>query len=102
MDEADLIRFYRLFTEQLRRDPTDVELFQLAQGNSEHCRHGFFTGHMIIDGEVQAGQPDVDRQGTLASQSRQLTDRLRRRQLRDPGPGRSRRSPQPSLAARRR
>ena len=55
MDEADLDRFYRLFTEQLRRDPTDVELFQLAQGNSEHCRHGFFTGRMIIDGEVQPG-----------------------------------------------
>lgn len=55
MDEADLDRFYRLFTEQLRRDPTDVELFQLAQGNSEHCRHGFFTGRMTIDGEVQPG-----------------------------------------------
>ncbi|HET7015958.1 MAG TPA: phosphoribosylformylglycinamidine synthase [Streptosporangiaceae bacterium] len=55
MDEADLDRFGRLFTEQLRRDPTDVELFQLAQGNSEHCRHGFFTGRMIIDGEVQPG-----------------------------------------------
>ena len=55
MDEADLDRFCRLFTEQLRRDPTDVELFQLAQGNSEHCRHGFFTGRMIIDGEVQPG-----------------------------------------------
>ena len=45
----------RLFTEQLRRDPTDVELFQLAQGNSEHCRHGFFTGRMTIDGEIQPG-----------------------------------------------
>lgn len=52
MDDADLTRFYRLFTEELRRDPTDVELFQLAQGNSEHCRHGFFTGQMTIDGEV--------------------------------------------------
>ncbi len=55
MDEQDLLRFYRLFTEQLRRDPTDVELFQLAQGNSEHCRHGFFKGRMIIDGVTQPG-----------------------------------------------
>lgn len=55
MDEQDLVRFCRLFTEQLRRDPTDVELFQLAQGNSEHCRHGFFTGRMIVDGEPQPG-----------------------------------------------
>jgi phosphoribosylformylglycinamidine synthase len=54
MDEADLTRFYRLFTEQLHRDPTDVELFQLAQGNSEHCRHGFFTGQLTIDGETRA------------------------------------------------
>jgi len=50
MDEQDLDRFYALFAEQLRRDPTDVELFQLAQANSEHCRHGFFKGQPIIDG----------------------------------------------------
>jgi phosphoribosylformylglycinamidine synthase len=55
MDEQDLQRFFGLFVEQLRRDPTDVELFQLAQGNSEHCRHGFFNGRMIIDGVAQAG-----------------------------------------------
>jgi phosphoribosylformylglycinamidine synthase len=55
MDDQDLDRFYRLFTEQLQRDPTDVELFQLAQGNSEHCRHGFFTGRLTIDGAVQPG-----------------------------------------------
>jgi phosphoribosylformylglycinamidine synthase len=54
MDEQDLERFYGLFAEHLRRDPTDVELFQLAQGNSEHCRHGFFKGRMIIDGVPQA------------------------------------------------
>lgn len=54
MDDQDLRRFHRLFAEQLHRDPTDVELFQLAQGNSEHCRHGFFKGQMVIDGVRQA------------------------------------------------
>jgi phosphoribosylformylglycinamidine synthase len=54
MDAQDLRRFHRLFVEQLHRDATDVELFQLAQGNSEHCRHGFFNGRMIIDGVPQA------------------------------------------------
>ncbi len=54
MDEQDLRRFHSVFAEQLHRDPTDVELFQLAQANSEHCRHGFFNGRMIIDGVTQA------------------------------------------------
>mgnify|MGYP001048932907 FL=1 len=35
----------------MKRDPTDVELFDIAQSNSEHSRHWFFGGNMIIDGE---------------------------------------------------
>lgn len=34
-------------------DPTFVELFDLAQGNSEHSRHWFFGGKMVIDGVEQ-------------------------------------------------
>ena len=40
-----------MFLETLKRDPTDVECFDLAQSNSEHSRHWFFGGQMTIDGE---------------------------------------------------
>ena len=32
------------------RDPTDVELFQIAQANSEHSRHWVFKGELWVDG----------------------------------------------------
>ena len=35
----------------MKRNPTSVECFDLAQSNSEHSRHWFFKGRMIIDGE---------------------------------------------------
>lgn len=31
-----------LFRDDIGRDPTDVELFDIAQSNSEHSRHWFF------------------------------------------------------------
>lgn len=37
----------------LQRNPTTVELFDLAQSNSEHCRHWFFGGKLLIDGTAQ-------------------------------------------------
>ena len=37
--------------EDLKRDPTTVELFDLAQSNSEHCRHWFFGGALVVGGE---------------------------------------------------
>ena len=49
-DEWDLDYYTRLFVEQVGRDPTDVELFDIAQSNSEHSRHWFFKGRLIIDG----------------------------------------------------
>ena len=52
MDEQDLANYYELFARRLQRDPTDVELFQLGQGNSEHSRHGFFSGSLVIDGQT--------------------------------------------------
>ena len=50
MDEADLKYYAKLFKRD-RKNPTDVELFQIGNGNSEHSRHGYFTGIQVIDGE---------------------------------------------------
>ncbi len=33
------------------RDPTNVECFDIAQSNSEHSRHWFFKGRLVLDGE---------------------------------------------------
>ena len=49
-DDWDLDYYTRLFREEVGRDPTDVELFDIAQSNSEHSRHWFFKGRLIIDG----------------------------------------------------
>ena len=38
---------------QLKRNPTDVELYMFAQANSEHCRHKIFNADWIIDGLPQ-------------------------------------------------
>lgn len=52
-DEWDLNYYLNLFKNVLKRDPTSVELFDLAQSNSEHSRHWFFKGKIIIDGQEQ-------------------------------------------------
>lgn len=52
MDAWDLSFYYDLFTKRFRRNPTNVECFQLAQANSEHSRHWFFKGKLIIDGKA--------------------------------------------------
>ena len=50
MDAADLDYYQHLFVEVLKRNPTDVELFQLGNANSEHSRHWYFRGQIVIDG----------------------------------------------------
>ncbi len=52
-DEQDLQYYAALFRDVLQRDPTNVELFDLAQSNSEHSRHWFFSGRMVLDGQEQ-------------------------------------------------
>ncbi|CAM9146490.1 unnamed protein product [Scytosiphon promiscuus] len=52
-DDWDLDFYEKLFIDKLGRDPTDVELFDMGQANSEHSRHWFFSGKMVIDGEEQ-------------------------------------------------
>lgn len=49
-DKEDIIYYKHLF-KKLDRNPTDVELFDLSQSNSEHSRHWFFNGRLIdVDG----------------------------------------------------
>ncbi|XP_071951338.1 phosphoribosylformylglycinamidine synthase-like [Antedon mediterranea] len=50
-DAWDLDFYTNMFIEKVKRNPTSVELFDLAQSNSEHSRHWFFKGKMVIDGE---------------------------------------------------
>ncbi|KAI3973293.1 hypothetical protein MKX01_020668 [Papaver californicum] len=50
-DEQDLQYYTRLFREDIKRNPTTVELFDIAQSNSEHSRHWFFNGKLVIDGK---------------------------------------------------
>ncbi|MFC1925650.1 phosphoribosylformylglycinamidine synthase [Chloroflexota bacterium] len=51
MDERDLEMYIDLFTRDLRRNPTNVELFMLGNNNSEHSRHWLFKGNLEIDGQ---------------------------------------------------
>jgi phosphoribosylformylglycinamidine synthase len=48
-DEWDIEYYYNLFVRDIGRNPTNVECFDLSQSNSEHSRHWFFKGKLIID-----------------------------------------------------
>lgn len=52
-DEWDLDYYTKLFAEKLQRNPTTVEIFDCAQSNSEHSRHWFFKGRVVLDGVEQ-------------------------------------------------
>lgn len=43
--------FYTALFQKVQRNPTSVECFDLAQSNSEHSRHWFFKGRLLVDGE---------------------------------------------------
>jgi phosphoribosylformylglycinamidine synthase len=51
LDQWDLDFYFDLFVNKIKRDPTNVECFQLSQANSEHSRHWFFRGRLLIDGK---------------------------------------------------
>lgn len=51
MDDWDLDYYTNLFVKDIKRDPTNVECFDLSQSNSEHSRHWFFRGRLIVDGK---------------------------------------------------
>jgi phosphoribosylformylglycinamidine synthase len=50
LDDWDIDYYYDLFVNDIRRNPTNVECFDLSQSNSEHSRHWFFGGRLVIDG----------------------------------------------------
>ena len=50
LDESEMDYLIDAYKNQLKRDPTDVELFMFAQVNSEHCRHKQFNADWTIDG----------------------------------------------------
>ena len=50
-DQVD-IKFYTKMFYELNRDPTNVELYDLSQSNSEHARHWFFRGKFIKGGTI--------------------------------------------------
>lgn len=55
LDDWDLDYYYHLFVKDIGRNPTNVECFDLSQSNSEHSRHWFFKGRLVIDGR---GMPE--------------------------------------------
>ncbi|KAF4012359.1 hypothetical protein G4228_003475 [Cervus hanglu yarkandensis] len=50
LDSWDL-DFYTKRFQELQRNPSIVEVFDLAQSNSEHSRHWFFKGRLHVDGQ---------------------------------------------------
>ncbi|KAG7161940.1 Phosphoribosylformylglycinamidine synthase-like [Homarus americanus] len=50
-DEWDIDYYTDMFKKNIQRNPTTVELFDLAQSNSEHSRHWFFKGEYKVEGE---------------------------------------------------
>ncbi|XP_024420604.1 phosphoribosylformylglycinamidine synthase [Desmodus rotundus] len=50
LDSWDL-DFYTKRFQELQRNPSTVEAFDLAQSNSEHSRHWFFKGRLHVDGQ---------------------------------------------------
>jgi phosphoribosylformylglycinamidine synthase len=55
LDDWDLDYYTNLFVKDIKRNPTNVECFDLSQSNSEHSRHWFFRGRLIIDGKEIPG-----------------------------------------------
>ncbi|KFM22797.1 putative phosphoribosylformylglycinamidine synthase, chloroplastic/mitochondrial [Auxenochlorella protothecoides] len=49
-DDRDLDYYTDMFRSGMARDPTNVELFDIAQSNSEHSRHWFFRAALTVDG----------------------------------------------------
>jgi phosphoribosylformylglycinamidine synthase len=51
LDDWDLDYYTNLFVNEIKRNPTNVECFDLSQSNSEHSRHWFFRGKLIVNGK---------------------------------------------------
>jgi phosphoribosylformylglycinamidine synthase len=67
LDEWDIEYYYNLFVNEIGRNPTNVECFDLGQSNSEHSRHWFFKGRLIVGGkEIPGTLMDIIRQPLTA------------------------------------
>lgn len=55
LDDWDVDYYYNLFVKDIGRNPTNVECFDLSQSNSEHSRHWFFRGRLVVDGKEVPG-----------------------------------------------
>ncbi|MBI2073746.1 MAG: hypothetical protein HYT81_12090 [Gemmatimonadetes bacterium] len=64
-DDWDLDYYTALFRDRVGRDPTNVECFDIAQSNSEHSRHWFFKGRLVVDGKEVPGHLLALVKGTL-------------------------------------
>lgn len=53
LSSEDIDYLMNAYINELKRNPTDVELMMFAQANSEHCRHKIFNAQWTVDGEVQ-------------------------------------------------
>jgi phosphoribosylformylglycinamidine synthase len=53
MDDWDRAFYHEYFAKKHRRNPTIVEIMDLNNANSEHSRHGYFRGRLVIDGVEQ-------------------------------------------------
>ena len=51
-DVQDMQYYTHLFRDIICRPPTNVELFDLSQSNSEHSRHWFFNGSLQLNGNT--------------------------------------------------
>ncbi|MBI4684619.1 MAG: phosphoribosylformylglycinamidine synthase [Nitrospirae bacterium] len=70
LDDWDMEYYYTLFVKDLKRNPTDVECFDLSQSNSEHSRHWFFKGKLIVDGkEISENLMEIIKQPIEANQN---------------------------------
>ncbi|WP_296191278.1 MULTISPECIES: phosphoribosylformylglycinamidine synthase [unclassified Psychrobacter] len=53
LSSEDVDYLMNAYVNELKRNPTDVELMMFAQANSEHCRHKIFNAEWTVDGAVQ-------------------------------------------------
>lgn len=70
LDDWDIEYYHNLFVRDIGRNPTNVECFDLGQSNSEHSRHWFFKGKLVIDGvEMPYTLMDLIRQPLITNPS---------------------------------
>ena len=52
-DDQDIKNYNNYYENIVKRKPTNIELFDLSQSNSEHSRHWFFNANIYIDDILQ-------------------------------------------------